>query len=301
MTVNEMCAGRIEAGASVDAARRHLAREFLSHGLDTPELDARVLVGHALGLDHAALAAQSRRVLTAAEAHAVSALAARRLAREPVARIIGHKEFWGLRFKLNAETLLPRPETETVVEAALAAVENRRSRALRIADLGTGSGALLLALLSELPTASGVGTDISLAALDCARGNAVALGLHARSAFAACDYGTALAGAFDLVVSNPPYVAGGDIATLQPEVRTFDPRRALDGGPDGLDGYRAIAADAQRLLSPTGILVLELGQGQLGAVAALFAAVGLEPAPARPDLAGIARALVLHLPPSGPS
>ena len=107
--------------------------------------------------------------------------------------------------------------------------------------------------------------------------------------------------AFDLVVSNPPYVAGGDIATLQPEVRTFDPRRALDGGPDGLDGYRAIAADAQRLLSPTGILVLELGQGQLGAVAALFAAVGLEPAPARPDLAGIARALVLHLPPSGPS
>ena len=219
MTVKEMCSGQIEAGADIDAARRHLAREFLSHGLDTPELDARVLVGHALGLDHAALAAQSRRVLTAAEAHAVSALAARRLAREPVARIIGHKEFWGLRFKLNAETLLPRPETETVVEAALAAVENRRSRALRIADLGTGSGALLLALLSELPTASGVGTDISLAALDCARGNAVALGLHARSAFAACDYGAALAGAFDLVVSNPPYVAGGDIATLQPEVR----------------------------------------------------------------------------------
>jgi release factor glutamine methyltransferase len=285
-------------GASIEAARRHLAREFRQHGLDAPELDARVLVGHALGLDHAALASQSLRVLTTAEAHVISALATRRIAREPVARIIGHKEFWGLQFRLNADTLLPRPETETVVEAALTTVENHESLALRIADLGTGSGALLLALLSELPTASGIGTDISLAALACARDNAVALDLDARAAFVACDYGSALAGAVDVLVSNPPYVARGDIATLQSEVRDFDPRRALDGGPDGLDGYRAIAADAQRLLSPTGILVLELGQGQLGAVTALFAAAGLAPAPAQHDLAGIARALVLRVFPS---
>jgi release factor glutamine methyltransferase len=286
-------------GASIEAARRHLAREFRSHGLDSPELDARVLVGHALGLDHAALAAQSRRVLSSDEAHAVAALAARRLAREPVARIVGQKEFWGLPFRLNADTLLPRPETETVVEAALAAVDagHRRSHAMRIADLGTGSGALLIALLSELPGAVGVGTDISLAALDCARGNAQALGLGARAAFVACDYGAALAGEVDLLVSNPPYVAHGDIATLQSEVRDFDPRRALDGGPDGLDGYRAIAADAQRLLSPEGILVLELGQGQLGAVTALFAAAGLALAAPRNDLSGVARALILgHLP-----
>jgi release factor glutamine methyltransferase len=168
---------------------------------------------------------------------------------------------------------------------------------MRIADLGTGSGALLVALLSELPGAVGVGTDISLAALDCARGNAQALGLRARAAFVACDYGAALAGEVDLLVSNPPYVARGDIATLQSEVRDFDPRRALDGGRDGLDGYRAIAADTQRLLSPGGILVLELGQGQLGAVTALFAAAGLATAAPKNDLSGVARALILgHLP-----
>jgi release factor glutamine methyltransferase len=295
MTVKEMRADRIEAGADIEAARRHLAREFRSHGLDTPELDARVLVGHALGLDHAALAAQSRRVLSSDEAHAVAALAARRLAREPVARIVGHKEFWGLPLRLNADTLLPRPETETVVEAALAAVGDRRSGAMRIADIGTGSGALLIALLSELPGAFGVGTDISLLALDCAHGNAQALGLGTRAAFVACDYGAALAGKVDLLVSNPPYVARDDIATLQSEVRDFDPRRALDGGPDGLDGYRAIAADAQRLLAPTGILALELGQGQREAVTALFAAAGLASAAVKNDLAGVPRALILRL------
>jgi release factor glutamine methyltransferase len=280
-------------GASVDAARRHLAREFRSRGLDTPELDARVLVGHALGLDHAGLAVQSRRALSTDEADAVAALAARRLAREPVARIVGHKEFWGLPFRLNADTLLPRPETETVVEAALAAV-GHGSGAVRVADLGTGSGALLIALLSELPGAFGVGTDVSLAALDCARGNAAVLGLGTRTAFVACDYGAALAGAVDLLVSNPPYVVRDDIATLQSEVRDFDPRRALDGGPDGLDGYRAIAADAQRLLSGEGVLVLELGQGQLDAVTALFAAAGLAPEAVKNDLSGVARALILR-------
>jgi release factor glutamine methyltransferase len=283
-----------ELGASVDAARRHLAREFRRHGLDTPELDARVLVGHALGLDHAALASQSRRTLSNDEANAVAALAARRLAHEPVARIVGHKEFWGLPLRLNADTLLPRPETETVVEAALAAVGHRRSGTMRIADLGTGSGALLIALLSELPRAFGVGTDISEAALACARGNATVLGLGTRAAFVACDYGAALAGEVDLLVSNPPYVARGDIATLQSEVRDFDPRRALDGGPDGLDGYRAIAADAQRLLSGAGILVLELGQGQSEAVTALFAAAGLAPETVKNDLSGVVRALILR-------
>jgi len=280
-------------GTSIEAARRHWAQEFRRAGIDTPELDARVLTGHALGLDHAALAGQSRRVLSPDEAHAVAALAARRLAREPVARIVGYKEFWGLPFRLNAETLSPRPETETVVEAALAAVGRGRSGAMRIADLGTGSGALLIALLSELPGAFGVGTDISLAALDCARGNAQALGVRARAAFVACDYGSALTGEVDLLVSNPPYVTGGDIATLQSEVRDFDPRRALDGGPDGLDGYRAIAADAQRLLAPTGILVLELGQGQVDAVTALFAAAGFAPAAVKTDLSGTSRALIL--------
>jgi release factor glutamine methyltransferase len=283
-------------GASIDAARRRLAREFREGGLDAPELDARIIVGHALGLDHTALAAQSSRRLASEEAGAIAALSARRLKREPVARILGRKEFWGLPLKVNAETLLPRPETETVVEAALAALdcEHRKSGALRIVDLGTGSGALLLALLSELPSACGIGTDISFAALRCARDNAAALGLSARASFVACDYATALRGPVDVLVSNPPYVARADIAGLQAEVRDFDPPRALDGGPDGLDGYRAITPHAARLLAPDGVLALELGQGQLGPVTSILAGAGLAPVAPRYDLAGIARALVLR-------
>jgi release factor glutamine methyltransferase len=283
-------------GLTIDAARRRLAQDLRRAGIDSPELDARLLVGHALGLDHTALAAQSRRPLTGGEAQAVAALTARRLAREPVARILGRKEFWGLPFSLNAETLVPRPETETVVEAALAAIDaaQRRSQALRIADLGTGSGALLVALLMELPNATGVGTDVSPPALVCASDNAAALGIGARASFVACDYAAALRGPLDLLVANPPYVAGDEIASLAPEVRDFDPRRALDGGPDGLNGYRAIAAAARRLLAPGGIVAVELGAGQLRPVGSLFAAEGLAPGSPRPDLSGIPRALVVR-------
>lgn len=275
---------------SIAAARRQLARQFSQAGLNTPDLDARILVGYALALDHAALAAQADRPLTDAEAAAVIALARRRLNREPVARIVGTKEFWGLPFMLNADTLVPRPETETVVEAALAVLGDARGSALRIADLDTGSGALLLALLSELPEAQGVGTDISAGALACARTNAAALGLADRTAFVACDHGAALVGPFDLIVANPPYVASGDIARLQAEVRDFDPRRALDGGPDGLAAYRAIAGDAQRLLAPGGVLVLELGAGQRDAVVSLTAAAGFALTACRDDLSGVPRA-----------
>jgi release factor glutamine methyltransferase len=281
-------------GLSVERARRRLAGEFRRRGVDAPELDARLLVGHALALDHAALAAQSARVLAADEADAIAVLAARRLAREPVARILGRKEFWQLSLGLNAETLVPRPESETVVEAALAALRGRHNAPLRIVDLGAGSGALLFALLSELPAAYGIGTDISLAALGCARANAAGLGLAGRAAFVACDYGAALGGPFDLLVSNPPYVARADIAALQAEVRDYDPRRALDGGPDGLAGYRAIASQVQRLLAPGGVLVLELGFGQLAAIHAIFSATGLAPAAERHDLSGVVRALVLQ-------
>src|SRR5262249_13374166 len=160
----------------------------------------------------------------AAEAQAIARSAARRLKREPVARILGEKEFWGLTLKLNAATLVPRPQTETVVEAALAALDRRQARSapLAIADLGVGSGALLLALIAELPHACGVGTDLSLAALTCARANAAALGFAERSLFVACHYAAALQGPFDLIVSNPPYVAHDEIAALAPEVRDFD-------------------------------------------------------------------------------
>jgi release factor glutamine methyltransferase len=284
-------------GTTAAQARRALADAFRAAGLDTPELDARVLVGHALGLDHTGLTLAGERKLDGDEARMVSALAVRRLAREPVARILGVREFWGLPLHLNAATLVPRPETETVVEAALVAIDEdgARTRALRIADLGTGSGALLIALLSELPNASGIGTDVSPEALAAARANAGRSGVLPRARFAACDFGSALDGGYDLVVSNPPYIASGDLAALPPEVR-HDPRRALDGGADGFDCYRAIAAQAPRLLKHRGLLVAELGVGQAPAVAELFRAAGLVTSPARADLAGIPRALHARLP-----
>ena len=277
---------------SAAAMRRALTEQFRAAGLDSPELDARILVGHALSLDHAALATAGTRVLDAKERDAIAAFAARRLAHEPVARIVGGKEFWSLYLRVDATTLVPRPETETVVEAALAAIDagGSRYRALHIADLGTGSGALLLALLSELPNAFGVGTDTSFGALGVARDNAQRL-QFARAAFVGCDMGAALAGRYDLIVVNPPYIASGDIAALAPDVRDYDPRSALDGGADGLDCYRAIAATVPALLKPAGAVVVELGAGQVQAVTALFSAAGLEPSPPRADLSGVPRAL----------
>jgi release factor glutamine methyltransferase len=278
---------------TVAEARRALAARFLAGGLDTPDLDSRILVGHALGLDHAALTAAATRKLGADEENAIAALASRRLTGEPVARILGYKEFWSLPLRVDAATLVPRPETETVVEAALAAIDadGPRSRELRIADLGTGGGALILALLSELPNAFGIGTDTSFKALVTARDNARRLALT-RARFIACDMAVALRGPFHAIVSNPPYIASGDIATLAPDVRDFDPHVALDGGTDGLDFYRAIAAAAPILLAPAGALVVELGIGQAEPVAHLFAAVGLAPSPPHPDLNGTPRALV---------
>jgi release factor glutamine methyltransferase len=280
------------AGQTVETARRLLTIRLRTQAIESAELDARLLTGAVLGLDLTGLISASARRLSDDEATRLDDFACRRLAGEPVARILGVKEFWGLPLRLNEATLVPRPETETVVEAALAAIDQNgpRTRALRIADLGTGSGALLVALLSELPNAVGIGTDISREALAAARDNAGRLGFASRAMFAACDFGAALAGHFDLVVSNPPYIASGDIATLAAEVR-HDPHRALDGGADGLACYRTIAGQAPKLLKPAGHLVVELGIGQEPAVAALFRAAGLAPSAARHDLAGIPRAL----------
>jgi release factor glutamine methyltransferase len=285
-------------GVAVTAARRLLADRLRNHGVESADLDARLLVGHVLGLDHTALAAAAGRMLLPAEVDAIDRLAARRLGGEPVARILGRKEFWGLPLAVSAATLVPRPDSETLVEASLAAIDaaGGRMRALRLADLGTGSGALLLALLSELRQARGVGTDLCPAALAVARQNADALGLAARATFVACDFGAALQGSFDLVVCNPPYVQTGEIAALAAEVREHDPRLALDGGADGLDGYRAIADDARRLLARSGRLVVELGAGQTAAVTDVFTRAGLGVDPPLRDVADIARALTVHVP-----
>jgi release factor glutamine methyltransferase len=280
-------------GSSIGRARRALAAAFREAGLDSPDLDARILVGHVLGLDQAGLAAAAERDLSATETRRIAALGERRLARESVAAIVGSKEFWGLQLRVSAATLVPRPETETVVEAALQAIDagGSRTRALRIADFGTGSGCLLLALLSELPHAHGVATDISADALALARANAHGLDMGHRASFVRGDFARALAARFDLIVSNPPYVATGELASLAPEVRR-EPVCALDGGTDGLAAYRAIAACVPPLLAPAGALVLEVGMGQAAAVGALLAAAGLTVGPTMPDLAGVPRAVV---------
>jgi release factor glutamine methyltransferase len=282
------------AGSSVETARRTLTAMLKSGGIESAELDARILAGAAFGLDLTGLITAAARPVTAVEAARLEQLARRRLAGEPVARILGTREFWGLPLQLSPETLVPRPDTETVVELSLEMLRAIPSpdRRLRIADLGTGSGAILLALLSELPDADGFGTDISVAALRTASGNAAALGLDDRAAFIACDYASALSGPFDLIVSNPPYIRSSDIAGLSIEVRDHDPRLALDGGADGLDAYRALIPQAARLLAPRGAVVLEAGHGQSGDIQELMAAAGLTlERPAKADLAGIRRAV----------
>ena len=281
-------------GLSVEAARRALAARFKSAAIDSAELDARMLLGAVLKLDLTGMITAASRTLMENEAAELEAFAHRRLAGEPVARILGHREFWGLPLKLSAATLVPRPDTETVIEFALQILraDGATERPLRIADLGTGTGAILLALLSELGAARGIGTDISTEALETARANAVALGIGDRASFIACDYASGLSGRFDLIVSNPPYIPSADIADLAVEVRNHDPLAALDGGDDGLDAYRALIPQAAGLLSPGAALVVESGIGQSEAIEALMTTAGLVPAgPPRADLAGIPRAV----------
>ncbi len=289
-----MTAGEAFAGQTVEAARRALTARFKSGGIDSAELDARMLVGAVLGLDLTGMITAAGRVLSSGESLRLADFARRRLAGEPVARILGHKEFWGLPLQLSPATLVPRPDTETVVELALELLraDGAARRSLRIADLGTGSGAILLALLSELPGAHGFGTDISAEALQTAGANAARAGLADRATFIACDYATGLSGPFDLIVSNPPYIRSADIAGLAAEVRDYDPGAALDGGADGLDAYRALIPQAAGLLTSGGALVVEAGQGQSGPIEGLMTAAGLTPAGTpKADLAGIQRAV----------
>lgn len=281
-------------GQTIEAARRALSARLRTAKIETAVLDARMLVGAVVRLDLTGLVRSATRPLTQDEAARLEAFAERRISGEPVARILGEKEFWGLRLKLSPETLVPRPDTETVVELALQMLpaDLNSDRPLRILDIGTGSGAILLALLSERRAASGVGTDISEGALKTARANAAELGLAPRAAFVACSYAAALSGPFDLIVSNPPYIRIADIAGLAAEVREHDPHLALDGGADGLAAYRALIPQAARLLRPGKALVVEAGYGQSGPIEELMMAAGLAvQEPPRLDLAGIPRAI----------
>jgi release factor glutamine methyltransferase len=269
------------ATLTAGVASRALARRFAAAGLPTPHLDARLIVLEASGLTHAELIAEPDTRLSPDAAEAVEAMAGRRLSREPLSRLLGRREFYGRTFALGPDTLDPRPETETLVEHVLAwAKAQGRSQAhLRLLDLGTGTGAILVSLLAELPQAVGVGTDVSPRALALARGNGRQLGVGERASWLAAHWCEGIAGRFDAIVSNPPYIRTGELAGLEPEVRLGDPRVALDGGPDGLAAYRAIAEGAGRLLAREGLLALEVGAGQDAAVEAIFAAAGFGPHP----------------------
>jgi release factor glutamine methyltransferase len=259
------------AGLDRRVAISLLACELAAGGIEGPGRDARLLLLAALGISGVDLLREPERRLDEAEARRLAEFASRRMAREPVSRILGERGFYGRMFRVTPATLDPRPCTETVIEAALSIADGEgwRARPIRILDVGTGSGILLVTLLAELPLATGVGTDISDVALDAARDNAERLGVGTRACFVNRRSLDGIDGPFDLLVSNPPYIPSGDIAELDPEVRDFDPAGALDGGADGLDVYRELAAGLPHLV-PRGWTFLEVGAGQAKDVERLF-------------------------------
>jgi len=293
-------AAATETGITASALRRRLADRleaaFVADGRSgTSDLDARLLVAHALALDATGLILNAARPVSEADVARAMAMAERRIAGEPVARILGEKAFWTLTLQLSPETLVPRPDTETVVEAAVdwARREGRQDESLTVLDLGTGSGAILLALLSELPMATGVGTDLAEGAARTARINAERLGLSDRARFAVGDWMEALKGRFDLVVSNPPYIKSEEIPHLALEVRGFDPDMALDGGSDGLAAYRTLLRGVEHVLADGGAAFFELGSGQADSVMKMAEMLGFHGA-LHKDIAGIDRVFELQ-------
>ena len=260
-------------------------------GIERPHAEARMLLEAAADLDRASIIAHPDRLLGDSQRDALQVMVARREHREPISRILGHREFWSLDFMIGPATLDPRPDSETLVAAVLERVSDRAAE-LTILDLGTGSGCLLLALLSELPQARGTGIDINSEATAIAASNAKRLRLDGRASFAVGDWARDISAQFDIVVANPPYIESRAIARLAPEVCNHDPRRALDGGEDGLDAYRALMPEAARVLKANGLLAVEIGQGQGEAVRKLAAEAGFRPATAAVDLAGIERCLL---------
>lgn len=281
------------AGATSAAALRAVRAALEAAGIREAPREARLLLLHVLDITPVALATEPSRTLGAVQAENLAGLVRRRLAGEPVARLLGAWEFWGLPFELSPATLVPRPDTETLVERALRHLPEAPGRLL---DLGTGTGCILLAILSERPPCHGIGVDLSFQAAATARRNASRLGLASRALFLVGDWGEALAGPFTLIVSNPPYIESAAIGALAREVRTHDPALALDGGADGLAAYRKLTSNAPRLLQPGGHLLFEIGQGQADAVAGLGRAAGLELTEIAKDLGGIERVVAFRRP-----
>ena len=286
-------------GETLGDAARSAQRSLAAAGVEDAGRDARLLVAAAAGVDTHDIIARPERVLSADAQDRLQSMVARRCTREPVSRILGVREFYGRPFALSPATLDPRPDSETLIEAALdiATREGWRDRPIRILDIGTGSGCLLLTLLAELPRWTGLGTDIAGSALDVAALNASSLGLSGRVSFRQADMLEGIEGPFDLVISNPPYIPSADIAGLSAEVRQYDPRGALDGGEDGLDFYRRIIAGLPRVLA--GWVIFEVGAGQAEDVALLLEKAFVKTRQAQlsrhADLGGHTRCVVFRL------
>jgi len=283
---------RLAESPSRREALAALREDFAAAGIGSFALDARLVLCEAGAFSAEDLIRAPEKVLDETSVRRLRAIAERRVAREPLSRIFGRREFWGLALTISPAALDPRPETETLVEAAVASLSERRNEPLRILDLGSGSGAILCALLCEFPNACGVGLDLSPAAAALTKVNLDALGLAKRSSVVVGDWGQPIGGRFDLVVSNPPYIRTAEIAALPEEVGDYDPPGALDGGSDGLDAYRRLAPALIRLLEPIGgRFFFEFGIGQAEDVAAILRAAGLERLAAARDLAGRARVI----------
>ncbi|MBB2198239.1 MAG: peptide chain release factor N(5)-glutamine methyltransferase [Gluconacetobacter sp.] len=260
-------------------------------GVDDPRREARLLMAHVLGTDLAGLLARTR--MTASERAGFLAAVRRRAAREPMAHITGRAGFWSLELETSPATLIPRPDSETLIEALLDHCPDRE-QVRSVLDLGTGTGCLLLAALSEYGAAWGVGVDIAPDAARLAARNARRAGLEGRCAMLAGDWSASIRGEFDVVFSNPPYIPQGDLADLMPDVRDYEPARALDGGADGLDAYRLLTGALPMLLAHDGVAVFEIGIGQENSMPALARQSGLEIVDVRADLGGIPRAVVMR-------
>ncbi len=273
---------------TASSALRLATERLAAAGIEGARRDARLLLSTILPGGASGLLREPDQILTPSDFQKFETAISRRERREPVSRVTGVREFWSLTFKITPDTLDPRPDSETLIEGVLDWVEDR-ARPLKILDLGTGTGCLLLALLSELPAASGLGVDSSENALQVARENAESLGLSSRAGFARHDWTAGVAGPWDIIVSNPPYISESDAEALEPEVANYDPRQALVAGEDGLRDYRILIPGAAELLGPSGLLALEVGRGQAGAVESMMLASGLGSSWRKCDLSGIER------------
>ena len=281
------------AAVTIASAVAHTADMLRAARVDAAPREARLLVAHALESDVAVTIGYGERLLTRIQRDRLRRALGRRARREPMAHITGRREFWSLDFEVCRDVMTPRPESETLVEAALERIAEG-TRAPRILDLGTGSGCLLLALLHEFPAATGIGIDVCEKAVTVARSNARRLGLDRRAAFVVGDWSDALHATFNIVVANPPYICRGEAQALAPEVSVHEPMVALDGDADGAGAYRELAPQLAQLLGTDGLAVVEIGAGQVRKASAIFETSGMRVDQVRRDLAGTERCLVLE-------